>query len=129
MKLVDADVDGVPTVWTSGEGALRAGLVFRVGRADEPFAHTGLTHLLEHAILAGAFPDGGEGHHNGAVGPTLTTFTIRGSADDLVDFYATVCRSLRDVPADRLDLEKAILRTEADGRSPGVGEALARWRA
>ncbi len=45
------EVDGVPTVWAPSEGELTAGLVFRVGRADETWARSGITHLVEHLAL------------------------------------------------------------------------------
>lgn len=41
-------VDGVPVLWSGeGRGRFSVGLVFRVGRADETLATSGLTHLLE----------------------------------------------------------------------------------
>jgi hypothetical protein len=39
-----------------------------------------------------------------------------------------VCDSLTDLPVDRLETEKAILRTEAAGRARGAREKLALWR-
>jgi hypothetical protein len=41
-------VDGVPAFWTHAGGGMAAGLVFRVGRADESLARGGVTHLIEH---------------------------------------------------------------------------------
>ena len=45
-------LDGVSAIWTDSGGPFTAGIVFRVGRADEPLPHTGITHLAEHLALA-----------------------------------------------------------------------------
>jgi zinc protease len=126
MEVVHADVDGVPAVWLPGEGALQAGLVFRVGRADESLARGGLTHLVEHLVLHGVGQS--DYHFNGATGPITTTFYTRGDADELSQFFTAVCAGLRQLPEERLETEKAILRTEASGRGQAVAHPLWRWR-
>jgi predicted Zn-dependent peptidase len=121
-----SDVDGVPTLWAPGRGSLRAGLVFRVGRADETLARGGITHLVEHLAL---HPVGLSDHPcNGTTGQITTTFDTQGDPDRIVAFFATVCRALRDLPLERLETEKSILRTEAHGRGAHVTSRLLRWR-
>jgi predicted Zn-dependent peptidase len=101
-------------------------LVFRVGRADETLLRSGITHLIEHLVLHGV--DRPDRHFNGATSPRTTTFFVRGDAAQVTSFFDTVCRGLRDLPVDRLDTEKALLRAEAAGRSRGVSEPLLTWR-
>lgn len=86
MEVVRATVDGVPAVWLPGEGPLHAGLVFRVGRADESLARSGLTHLVEHLVLHGVGQS--DYHFNGTTGPITTTFYGHGDADELRRFFA-----------------------------------------
>ena len=47
------EVDGVRTIWAEVPGPLRAGLVLRMGAADETLARRGAGHLLEHLALFG----------------------------------------------------------------------------
>lgn len=117
----------MPTFWSEHDGDLQAGLVFRVGHADERLARRGITHLVEHLALYGMSrrPD----HVNGMVDSTTTTFCTAGSGQDVVDFFATVCRALRHLPTDRIELENQVLATEAQS-TPGqdIGSLLAIWR-
>jgi zinc protease len=121
------EVDGVPTFWSRHDGERKAGLVFRVGHADEQLARRGITHLVEHLALheLGHRPD----HVNGAVDVATTTFVTRGSDQEITGFLAGVCRALCHLPTDRMALENQVLLTEA-GRVAGqsVGSALAIWR-
>lgn len=116
----------MPVFWSEHEGELTAGLVFRVGHADERLARRGITHLVEHLALhrAGQRPD----HTNGSVDATLTTFVTAGTAEQLVEFFATVCAALRDLPVERIAAETQLLLTEADGRSRDIQAPLAIWR-
>ena len=110
-------VDGVPVLWTEDGvgGRLSAGLVFRVGTADETFVTSGVTHLLEHLVL---FPiERADLHFNGVTSPGTTTFRLDGAdGDELVSFLEAVCEGLRKPAVERLEAEKAILRTEANRR-------------
>jgi zinc protease len=119
---IRTEVDGVPTYWSPQDGDLRAGLVFRVGQADEPLARRGLTHLVEHLSLhsVGRPHD----HVNGEVDATTTTFRADGTAEEVIAFLAATCRSLRDLPTDRLALENQVLRTEAAGRASAPGAPM-----
>src|SRR4029453_2623412 len=126
MDVVQTDVDGVPAVWVPSSGPMRAGLVFRVGRADETLVTGGITHVLEHLALhtVGAPYE----HFNGMTGATAAMFVTQGSADELCAFFATVTAGLRDPSAERLATEKSIIRTEAQSRESGVTDLLTLWR-
>src|ERR1700745_2959007 len=45
------EVDGVPLFWADAPGRGAAGLLFRVGRADESLAGAGVTHLVQELVL------------------------------------------------------------------------------
>jgi zinc protease len=120
------DVDGVPTVISPTSGPMHAGLMFRVGRADETLARGGITHLIEHLVL---HPLGlVDYHYNGATGNVVTHFHLQGSERDIATFLTGVCAALGDLPMDRLETEKEILRTEAAGRGASVSDPLTMWR-
>ncbi|GAA0812913.1 M16 family metallopeptidase [Spirilliplanes yamanashiensis] len=120
------EVDGVPAILAPTSGQLHAGLVFRVGQADETLSRSGITHLLEHLTL---FPLGiADYHFNGATGSVSTHFHMQGSDRDVATFITRVCASLAALPFERLAKEKEILRTEAAGRGGHVGEPMALWR-
>lgn len=123
MEFTRTDVDGVPVFWTESGGELAAGLTFRVGRADESLARSGMTHLIEHLVL---YPLGVDArlHHNGQVDAATTTFLTRGRPEEVADFLRAVCANLRDLPAARLEDEKQVLRTEAEGRRPAMTDPL-----
>lgn len=110
------EIDGVPVAFTPGDGPMTAGLVFRVGRADEPLARSGLTRLTQRLV--------GEGE----VGPVTTTFRVRGDADEVVRFLDGVCRGLTDLPVDDLEALRAVLITEDSARVMGPSEKLTLWR-
>jgi zinc protease len=119
-------VDGVPVCWTgAGGGRLSAGLVFRVGRADETLVTSGITHLLEHLVL---FPiERADLHVNGVTSPGTTTFRLDDAEpEELAGFLEAVCAGLREPPVERLEAEKAILRTEANRRD--AANDLSLWR-
>lgn len=122
----ETEVDGVQTLVAPKSGPLMAGLTFRVGRADETLATAGVTHLLEHLAL---FHLGlGDYHYNGATGSVVTHFHMQGSEEDVVKYLDGVCEALGNLPVDRLETEKGILRTEAAGRKVGVADSLPLWR-
>ena len=122
----ETEVDGVQTLLAARNGPLVAGLTFRVGRADETLATAGITHLLEHLAL---HHNGlADYHYNGATGSIVTHFHLQGSEDDVVKYLIGVCDALSNLPLDRLETEKGILRTEAASRKMGVGDSLPLWR-
>lgn len=117
------DVDGVATLHAPGRGTrYRAGLLFRVGRADETLATAGITHLVEHLALHQQ--DVGEFHYNGATADLYTHFLVEGSAEHVVEYFDSVCASLRNLPMHRLETEKEILRTEQSGRGDSLAGQL-----
>ncbi|MEV0896157.1 insulinase family protein [Actinoplanes sp. NPDC049802] len=120
------EVDGVPALLAPTTGPMHAGLVFRVGHADEPLTRRGITHLIEHLAL---FSFGvADYHYNGATGIEHTLFHMRGAETDIVAFLNGVCAGLHDLPMHRLAIEKEILRTEENGRGENAADALAPWR-
>ncbi|MEU6344804.1 insulinase family protein [Streptomyces sp. NPDC046977] len=117
------EVDGIPTLFTYAAGPMRAGLVFRVGAADETLGRAGLTHLTEHLAL---HRQGlADYHFNGATKAAFTHFHAEGAEHEIVAHLTGVCASLVDLPMDRLETEKEILRTEESRREPGQ---LPLWR-
>ncbi|GAB7049926.1 M16 family metallopeptidase [Catenuloplanes indicus] len=126
MTITHTEVDGVPVVLAPMDGPMAAGLVFRVGRADETLARSGVTHLIEHLALHGLGMT--DYHFNGATSPITTTFQSQGTEADVVAFLNGVCGALTDLPVDRLAVEKEILRTEEASRGNSVAEPLAIWR-
>jgi zinc protease len=120
------EVDGVPTLIAPTAGPMHAGLMFRVGRADETLPRAGITHLLEHLVL---HPLGlADYHYNGATTPVRTYFHMQGPEKDVAGFLSGVCAALNDLPLHRLETEKAILRTEGASRSSHVTEPMPLWR-
>lgn len=117
------EVDGVPAVLTPVTGDMHAGLVFRVGVADEPLVRRGITHLVEHLAVHGLGEPGG--HTNSTTGVEHTFFHVRGSAEHIAAFLNRVCAALRDLPAERIAAEKETLRAESATRSP---EPRSMWR-
>ncbi|HEV7678722.1 MAG TPA: hypothetical protein VGQ42_09165 [Candidatus Dormibacteraeota bacterium] len=121
-KVTATACDGVPVFWAEMPAPRRAQLMFRAGRADEPFCRAGLSHLVEHLSLStlGDRPY----QYNGSVTTDLTSFTVAGNDGDIVEFLALVCAALRALPFDRLEAERRVLSTEAARRTPDPVAAL-----
>ncbi|MFF5182800.1 M16 family metallopeptidase [Streptomyces sp. NPDC000345] len=118
---------GIPTLYApSSANEVTAGLFFRVGRADETLATAGITHLVEHLALHRLGLS--DLHYNGATANAYTLFHVTGSEEEVVRYLNTVCAALRDLPMDRLETEKEILRTEAAGRGSGPNHQMPLWR-
>ncbi|CAM5552102.1 hypothetical protein SAVIM338S_04479 [Streptomyces avidinii] len=124
--IVTTTVNGVRTVLAPRPGPLTAGLLFRVGSADETLATRGITHLVEHLALH--HHGLGDLHYNGATAAAYTHFHVTGTAADVTQYLGGVCAALRDLPMDRLETEKEILRTEAAGKATGAAHSAALWR-
>ena len=120
------EIDGVPTLLAPGSGPMRAGLIFRVGSADETLARRGITHLLEHLALATIGQ--ADYHYNGATDQIFTHFHNQGSEAHVAGFLTGVCESLQNLPMQRLEVEKEILRTEESSRGTGVMDGMPLWR-
>ncbi|MGA8634147.1 MAG: hypothetical protein WB805_04740, partial [Candidatus Dormiibacterota bacterium] len=93
---------------------------------DEPLLLRGITHLVEHLALSelGSQPYS----YNGNVGPTCTTFHAMGASEELVAFFAHVCKSLRMLPTKRIADHIRILRLEMAGKNPTFVEQFLRFR-
>ncbi|MFF8944211.1 insulinase family protein [Streptomyces sp. NPDC014864] len=108
------ETDGIPTLFAHAAGPMRAGLVFRVGVADETLARAGVTHLVEHLAL---HRQGlADYHYNGTTKAAFTHFHVEGAEHEVVAYLQGVCASLAALPMDRLETEKEILRTEESRR-------------
>ncbi|MEU6535008.1 insulinase family protein [Streptomyces sp. NPDC047000] len=119
-------VHGVPVLHAPSPGEVTAGLFFRVGRADETLATSGVTHLVEHLALHRLGVS--DVHFNGTTANTYTLFHVTGDEAEVVGYLNSVCAALRDLPLERLETEKEILRTEAAGRSNGPNSQMPLWR-
>lgn len=117
---------GIPVLHAPCPGEVTAGLFFRVGRADETLATAGVTHLVEHLALHRLGVS--DVHFNGATANTYTLFHVTGDEAEVVAYLNSVCAALRDLPLERLETEKEILRTEAAGRSNGPNSQMPLWR-
>ena len=119
--ITQTTVDGIPTLHGARPGPLTAGLLFRVGRADETVATSGITHLVEHLALHDR--DVGALDHNGLTNDTYTAFQVTGSERSVVAYLNGLCAALRELPLERLEVEKDVLRTErAHGGGGGPGD-------
>jgi hypothetical protein len=114
-----AEADGVPVLLAPRAGNTTGGIIFRVGSAHETLATSGITHLVEHLALREQVLS--EAHLNGHTHADVTVFHVAGSTTDVVTYLNDVCAALRDLPVDRIETEKDILRSEAEGKSPGFG--------
>ncbi|MGW0424382.1 M16 family metallopeptidase [Streptomyces sp. NPDC003015] len=119
-------VHGIPTLFAPRPGQITAGLAFRVGHADETLPTSGITHLVEHLALYRLGLS--DLHYNGATADTYTLFHVTGDEEDVVTYLNSVCAALRDLPMDRLETEKEILRTEAGSRGKGPMSPMPPWR-
>ncbi|MER5504737.1 insulinase family protein [Streptomyces sp. NPDC002766] len=119
-------VHGIPALFAPRPGPLTAGLLFRVGRADETLPTTGVTHLVEHLALHRLGLS--DLHYNGATADAYTLFHVTGDEEEVVTYLNGVCAALRDLPLERLETEKEILRTEAGSRGNGPLSQMPLWR-
>ncbi|MBT8227522.1 MAG: insulinase family protein [Dactylosporangium sp.] len=120
------EVDGVPALVAPTAGPMTGALTFRVGQADETLARRGITHLVEHLALHRIGLS--DYHSNGATAAVTTTFYAQGSATEIEAFFRQVCEGLTELPVNRLDTEKGLLRTEWAGKDRSSVCALPIWR-
>lgn len=121
-----AELDGIPVLVAPGSGPARAGISFRVGYGDEILARSGITHLIEHLALHRLGVT--DYHYNGTTAPFFTTFVSQGSPESVATYLERTCDALADLPLERLETEKDVLRTEAEGRTHSVADRLWLWR-
>ncbi len=119
------ELDGVRTVIApraNPADPITAGLLFRVGVADESVATSGITHLVEHLAL---HEHGlGELHYNGATADLYTHFHVQGSESEVVEYFRGLCAELTAPSLELLDTERSILKAERDGRSSRAHDLL-----
>jgi zinc protease len=120
------EVNGIPVLLAPTAGPMRAGLMFRVGRADKTLATGGITHLVEHLALHRHGT--ADYHYNGITSATTTQFLTQGTPEAVVTFLNDVCTNLRDLPLQRLATENKILETEAANKPTAVNEQMPLWR-
>src|SRR6478609_1346229 len=118
LDMWTVEIDGVRGIWVPSDGPMAVALMFGVGFNDEPLPKRGINHLIEHLSLFGL--DHRRLDFNGHTTPTVTAFTASGSAEEVQAVLDHACRSLHRLPADRIDHECRVLRTEAQGRGRSV---------
>jgi zinc protease len=116
-------INGVPVVWAETPGAMRATLMFRVGRTDERLPWSGITHLVEHLALFQLGPTQ-RYEFNGAVTSNRTVFYATGTPAEIVAFLTLVTTALGNLPVDRAETEKTVLLAEASSRSMSAGDFM-----
>ncbi|MBM6399402.1 insulinase family protein [Phycicoccus sonneratiae] len=111
------------------DGGCAAGLVFRVGGADENLAVRGVTHLVEHLALRAAGLEAV--HRYRALDDVVTSFSAEGSPEHVADVLNTVCGALRRPPLEHLEEARDALRAEEEARPDAQVRAAAmmRWGA
>jgi len=121
-----SDVDGVPCFWADMPGPCSAGLLFRVGRADELLSNGGLTAIVQRLALAEA--DYQRCDYDARVDATTTSFYAGGDPGDVANFLALVCRGLAALPLERLESDKRVLGIEDERELAGLAERLLMMR-
>jgi len=116
------EVDGVPVLWAEAPGPLTGTLVFGVGARHETFRTIGVTHLVEHLAMS-TLPRV-HYEHNAAVDLDTTEFYATGRPEHVVEFLATVCAALADLPLDRMEKEVGVLAAEGSHVTHPTAAAL-----
>ncbi|QKE84973.1 hypothetical protein [Arthrobacter sp. NEB 688] len=130
MSIRRTEVAGVPTLHRPGQGSrVSAGLLFRVGEADETLAVRGVTRLVEALVNPPGAPlpePPGDG-----LGDVVTAVTAHGTADEVAARLAAAVRALRALPVHRLEAARAEVLGHDHARAPDVGRlsAMVRWGA
>ena len=110
-------VDGVPCFWADLPGPCHAGLLFRVGRADETLPTAGLTQLVQRLAYA-----------DGAVDSVITSFQAEVERPALAGFFEEVCHALGALPLDGLATERRVLSVEHEREDPGLPDRMLMMR-
>lgn len=120
------EVDGVPCFWADAPGPCSAGLLFRVGRADETLPTAGVTGLVQRLALAEV------GHqrydYDGRVDTATTAFYATGESGEVLSFLWQVCGALRSLPLERIDSEGRVLAIEHEREPPSLTERMLMMR-
>ena len=118
-------VSGLPVFWAEAPGPFAAGLLFRVGRADETATHGGITHLVEHLALPADRLDAID--FSGGVSSSASWFWAAGDRAAALDLLRTTTESVSALPA-RLETEREILLADAEGLGDGAAQIAAALR-
>lgn len=118
----EIEIDGVPVLWAEAPGPLTGTLVFGVGARDESFRTIGITHLVEHLAMS-TLPRV-HYEHNAAVDLDTTEFYATGKPAHVVEFLATVCTALAELPLDRIEKEAGVLAAEGGHATHPTAAAL-----
>lgn len=126
MQLERTVRNGLPVWWVQTPGEFTAALYLRVGTADEALPIAGITHLVEHLVMAAV---GRREHgHNALVDETTCVFYADGDRAEVLEFLTLVGRAIATVDLSRLEHERRVLRAEAAQRDPGVVARLLELR-
>ena len=98
-----SEVDGVPCFWADAPGPCSAGLLFRVGRADEQLAAGGITRLAA---------------RGGQVDAATTAFYFTGEPDEVAAAIESTCRALHAPPGEEFEAERRDLAIDAERAEP-----------
>lgn len=107
-------MSGLPVYWAEG-CEFAAGLMFRVGRADEPLPLRGITHLLEHLLQRAVYPEDRE--VDGTVTAQHMIFEWQGERVQVLERLCALCAAIRAPFASRLTDEFRVMDIEGDTRS------------
>jgi zinc protease len=111
VNLVETTTDGIYTLFVERDDPqTRAGLVFRVGQADESLAVRGLTHLVQHLALHEV--SGGRVHEHGSTGLVHTEFLASGTDEQVAGMLNAVCAALRKPPTHLLPTVRGVVEAE-----------------
>lgn len=115
------EVDGVPCFWADLPEEFEARLLFRVGAYDETLATRGTTHLVEHLAISDTplVP----WRYSAWVTGLVTTYSLAGTPEQVVDGLAAVTARLRDLPLERVPATRRALITE-DSRTSSARRSL-----
>ncbi len=117
------EIDGVPVFWMPGRAATRAGVVFRVGHADESLPTSGITRMCHRLVVAGQGPE-----LAGHVGENLTTFVAQATGDELAVAVRRICELVSNPDIDDLEEIRSDLMGEDATRVLDSVEAVVKAR-
>lgn len=130
MSVRETRVCGLPALHAErDDDTCVAGLLFRVGGADEHLAVHGITHLVEHLALHGSGVE--PVHHRVGLDDVVTGFSVSGTPEHVASVLNAVCAALRRPPLEALEEVREALRAEEASRTDGAGRIMAmmRWGA
>ncbi|WP_026181298.1 insulinase family protein [Demetria terragena] len=115
--------DGVVTLWEDAPGPFSAGLVVGMGASDETFTTSGITHLIEHLVMAqiGRRPI----NYNANVDIHHSSFVASGDRADVLQFIEDVALHLHAPDTSRIAHEAKVIGIESGTYGPpALAEAL-----